>query len=96
MAEPRHQARQAGSRSPGQADHHPWRTGPDGVLLAQKSGLVMMVHGSSENGLVRFMVLAPKIPGRRAAMLRGSGTTEDIQAAKAAAESMAARVAMWA
>jgi len=96
MPRPQHQSWRSDDARPEAADHRPWRTDPDGVLSAEKSGLLMTVHGSSLDGMVRFLVLTPDIPGRRAAILRGSGTEDDIRAAKAAAENMAARVAMWA
>jgi hypothetical protein len=73
-----------------------WRSEPDGKLSASRGGLLMVVQEPATEGFVRFLIFRQRTSGLRAPSLIGSGTQLDLTAAKSAAETMAARAALWA
>jgi hypothetical protein len=73
-----------------------WRSEPDGKLTASRGGLFMVVQEAAAQGLVRFLIFRHRAPKCRAPALIGSGTKTSLEAAKSAAETMAARAESWA
>jgi hypothetical protein len=80
----------------GRTGQYLWRSEPDGKLSASRDGLLMVVHEPASGGFVHFLIFRQRAPGLRAPSLIGSGTQTDLTAAKWAAETMAARAALWA
>jgi hypothetical protein len=80
----------------GRTGQYLWRSEPDGKLSASTGGLLMVVQEPATEGFVRFLIFRQRAPGQRAPSLIGSGTQSDLTAAKSAAETMAARAALWA
>jgi hypothetical protein len=63
-----------------------------GMLWMERDGLRLVIHLPPAKGYVRFAVIDHRGPDRHPDRLIGSGTLEDIGAAKDAAERVAERL----
>lgn len=66
----------------------------NGTLWSERGGLLLVIHPASAEGYVRFAVIDHGGPYHHPDRLIGSGTLEDIGAAKDAAEKVAERLVM--
>ena len=66
----------------------------NGTLWSERGGLLLVIHPASAEGYVRFAVIDHRGPYHHPDRLIGSGTLEDIGAAKDAAEKVAERLVM--
>jgi hypothetical protein len=63
-----------------------------GMLWMERDGLRLVIHLPPAKGYVRFAVIDHRGPNHHPDRLIGSGTLEDVAAAKDAAERMAERL----
>jgi hypothetical protein len=73
------------------SEGHHWNE-QEGMLWIERDGLRFVIHPPTANGYVRFAVVDHRRPDHHPHRLVGSGTLENVPAAKNAAARMAKRL----